>query len=426
MRMSIDTRAVEQDEMVYSPLAILNIFNNALSISETRRLIRVRGVYVQKNGQEYNNAYYDSLRDESSDGTITLIVPSLIRSQLETNKTITFNGYITRRVVASMGKIDLLITITDLVEQVQNKYSELEIRAVEVLQKKVSAGYRDVGSFIKSKIINEARLKVVIVMGKTGIIDHDIKDQMRESIAEYDCVYERVSLTNEKEIVSAISKFNTADTDILVIARGGGDNIEIFDRPSIAEACIGITPYFLTAIGHKENVSLTQKVADKAFITPSDLGRFFHDVFVQTREELEHSKSKLIDAVTKQLTAAYDGQIKNLKDQVAMVEAQKKKNMDDAEKVSSERIAGLTKQIELLSSNHETQLRQLSAAQADSISSINSQLQSLRQENKSKDDLIAAYKRQQQVPQAKGPSYAWIAIVAAIIGLLLGLFLSKH
>ena len=33
------------------------------------------------------------------------------------------------------------------------------------------------------------------------------------------------------------------------------------------------------AIGHKENIPLLQKVADKAFITPTALGQYLNDIY---------------------------------------------------------------------------------------------------------------------------------------------------
>jgi exonuclease VII large subunit len=47
--------------------------------------------------------------------------------------------------------------------------------------------------------------------------------------------------------------------DVLVISRGGGDNLEIFENPAIAEVSLSLRCIFLTAIGHKENIPLLKK-----------------------------------------------------------------------------------------------------------------------------------------------------------------------
>ncbi len=63
--------------------------------------------------------------------------------------------------------------------------------------------------------------------------------------------------------------------DILAIARGGGDNLEIFDKPEIAEVALGLDSYFVTAIGHAQDVPLLEKIADKTFITPTAFAQYF-------------------------------------------------------------------------------------------------------------------------------------------------------
>jgi exodeoxyribonuclease VII large subunit len=55
-------------------------------------------------------------------------VPPLIRNELQINKTITVNGFITRRIVNTSGTIQIQLTVTDLVEQTLNKYSDDEIK----------------------------------------------------------------------------------------------------------------------------------------------------------------------------------------------------------------------------------------------------------------------------------------------------------
>ncbi len=70
--------------------------------------------------------------------------------------------------------------------------------------------------------------------------------------------------------------------------------------------------FFVTAIGHKEDISLLQKVADKAFITPTALGQHLRELYNNTIEELQNSKAHLVKQVTVQLETNYKKQIENL------------------------------------------------------------------------------------------------------------------
>ena len=90
----------------------------------------------------------------------------------------------------------------------------------------------------------------------------------------------------------------------------------IFNRTTLAEAALELRGYFVTAIGHKEDVSLLQKIADKHFITPTGLGQYSQELYTHTVEELQNSKAKLIADVTTQLKGSYEGQLQNLNEKL--------------------------------------------------------------------------------------------------------------
>lgn len=323
--------------LTYSPAAVLNLFNNALTVSQSKKLIQVKGIFQQGKGNLYNGSYYDSIRDEASDAQITVIVPALIRNELQPNKTVTVNGFISKRVVNNASRIDIQFTITDLVAQAQNKYSDEELKRITVQQAKAASGYRDVHTYIKNKIINEQPFRIAVIIGKTGIIDSDIKHQLRESIAFYDLNFQRISLSSETEIIQTLTALDNKGYDLIAISRGGGENLDIFNKAAIAEAAIRLNALLLTAIGHKEDNTLLQRIADKAFITPTAFGQYLNETYNETVAELQQSRARLVDSVKKQLVAGYDKEISNLKTQLQYVEALKNQSVADLEKVQQER-----------------------------------------------------------------------------------------
>src|SRR5450631_591982 len=117
----------------------------------------------------------NQLKDETTDAMLTLIVPALLKPSLVPGKTIEFQGYITKRVVPGGGRIEIHANIMELLAQTQNKYSEKEIRSLAIQQEKAPRGYRDVDGFIKARIVRQERVSVTILVGKTAIIDQDIK-----------------------------------------------------------------------------------------------------------------------------------------------------------------------------------------------------------------------------------------------------------
>jgi exodeoxyribonuclease VII large subunit len=387
--------------ITYSPAAVLNLFNNSISISQTTRIVQLKGIYVQGKGTQYSGYFYDTFRDEASDAAITILIPPLIRNELQPNKTVTVNGFVTRRVINTSGSIQIQLTVTDLVEQTQNKYNDEDLKKIELMQLKAISGYRDVYSWLKERIINEEAFKIGIIIGKSGIIDNDIKHQMRESIGFYDITFHRVNLSSEEDILITLDKLNNENYGLIAISRGGGDNLDIFNRFVLAEKAVSLNSLFVTAIGHKDDVTLLQKVADKSFITPSELGQFLNDVYNHTVEELENSKARLIESVKLQLSANYQKEIDNLNEKLKANEELRIRTTKDLELVYKEKI-------ELFNG----QLAGEQKLQAERIGILNEQIRN--------------YKEQLSNTEVKTGINWIIAIVAIIIGLVIGYLVKAH
>ena len=162
---------------------------------------------------------------------------------------------------------------------------------------------------------------MVILVGKTAIVDSDIRHALEGSVGFYQVRFERIGMTSEGEILEALRRFDDVSADrVLVLSRGGGDRMEVFDSPALAEYCLGLEPLFVTAIGHKEDSSLLQRIADKAFITPTALGQYLNTLYNDTIAELEGSKAKLVAVITEQLKANYAKQVENLEAKVKQLE----------------------------------------------------------------------------------------------------------
>jgi exodeoxyribonuclease VII large subunit len=326
----------------YSPSALLQLFNTALSPTPTKNMIVLKGIYQPGRGANYNGFFYDQLKDEATDALLTLIVPALLRPSLTPGKTIEFHGYITKRVVPGGGRIEIHANIMELLAVTQNKYSEKEIRSLAIQQEKAARGYRDVDGFIKSRIVRQERVSVTILVGKTAIIDQDIRHAMEEAIGFYDVRFERISLSSEAEILEALERYNDSSlNDLLVLSRGGGENMEVFESPAVADACVDLLPLLVTAIGHKENVSLVQRVADKALITPTALGQWLREIYNDTMAEMENSKAKLVETITVSLKANYEKQVQNLQDRIRSIEELGGKSREVAER----EVVGLKEQL---------------------------------------------------------------------------------
>lgn len=300
----------QSPELIYSPSAIVNLVNNQIVIPQDKSLLRIRGIFSMGSNTNYGWHYRDNLRDETTDTTITLVVPGLLRNELANNQTIDFYGYITHR-VEKTGKISILVNISDLIGQTENKISDDDIKTFEVLQKKAKLWYRDVDSYIKKSIYEGKTLNIIILIGKNAIVDNDIKHQLQEGISFYNIEFVRANFSSVEKIITKLQDYE-AQADIIVLSRWGWEGVDIFSKPDLAQACLELKPYLLSAIGHKDDESLIDKIADKSFSTPTALGQYLNDIYNSTIEEFTESKAKM----AKELEGIFKKQIEGLTLQV--------------------------------------------------------------------------------------------------------------
>ncbi|MEP6514304.1 MAG: hypothetical protein ABJA79_10560 [Parafilimonas sp.] len=139
----------------------------------------------------------------SSDACMTLLIPGIIRNQLTPLQIIECSAYLTKRVQLSGGRIDLQLNIVELLAKASSSFTDAQLKSFEILQRKAEVGHKDVDGFIKTKIINAEPISIVILIGKAGIIDSDIKHELKEAIAFYKINFVRINLTSEKQIIEA-------------------------------------------------------------------------------------------------------------------------------------------------------------------------------------------------------------------------------
>jgi len=293
----------------YTPQALLNAVGNSLQSPLFNEVFRIKGIYKYGKGVNYNGVYYDILRDEQSDSNMTLVTPERMRTALRDGQLIEASAFLSRRLQTATSRIDLLLTLNELFSRKASMVSEEETRALALLRRKAAIGYRDADSFIRHRLFGQQPIRITILVGTTAIVDQDIKHQVKEAAVAYRMEYVRINLAQPAEIDRAMKRHN--DTDILVIARGGGENLRVFDLPELAETALEIRPIFITAIGHSTDEPLLQKVADKSFITPTALGQYLRDIYDRAMDEFNDSKAKLIGDLTKQIDLNYQTRLQD-------------------------------------------------------------------------------------------------------------------
>jgi len=183
-------------------------------------------------------------------------------------------------------------------------------QALELIQSKAHAGYKDLEGAIKRKLYVQQPVKITTLIGQSAIIDKDIMHQLRDAAPAYHIDFIRINLSQPTEIMTRLREYDRGEK--LILSRGGGEHIQLFNNIDIAKVAFGLRSIFVTAIGHSDDESLLQKVADKAFITPTSLGQYLYDTYVNSLEETSKSKARLITDITRQVELNVQHKINDL------------------------------------------------------------------------------------------------------------------
>jgi hypothetical protein len=293
------TRNTKDNQLPYSPAALLSALGNSLTSPMLNQLFHVKGIYRPGKGVNYNGYYYDILKDEHGDTNITLILPIALRHKVKEGQLIEATAFFNKRQQPATARIDLTLTVTELLSRHEKIVDDKEQEALELIQRKAHAGYKDLTAAIKRKLYMQQPVHITILIGQSAIIDKDITHQLRDAAPAYQVDFVRINLSQPAEIITRLREYDRGE--ILILSRGGGENIQLFNNIDIAKTALGLKSVFVTAIGHHDDEPLLQKVADKAFITPTSLGQFLYDTYIATLEENSTSRARLISEITRQV-----------------------------------------------------------------------------------------------------------------------------
>lgn len=382
---SIEPRTFEST--FYSPSAIVAIFNAATITKEEKKVIQVKGIFKKSGNANYSGFYYNTLKDEAADYSITLVTPVLLHNKLDDNKTIDCNGFISRR-LDKYGRIEIRIHLVELLAERANRFSDEETKKILLINKKIELGFKDLDAHIKSRIFNNETITIKVVMGKSGIIDSDIKKGMQSSSSLFNIEYHRVSLSAPNDIVAMIKSLDTPQTDLICVARGGGEHLETFEDFDICQVILECKTIIASAIGHAENVTLFEKLSDKKFITPTQFGNYLKEIYDHTIEELQRSKAKLVQDVTQQLSANFKKQVDNLNEQLKLSKQLHEKTKEDLNKTYAEKLDAANVQLKNFQALASKTANDKASIYQREAESLKTQVNSLSRQLSVQDDLL--------------------------------------
>ncbi|NQV17769.1 MAG: hypothetical protein HQ534_04420 [Armatimonadetes bacterium] len=269
---------MKNQKEIYTPSSLLAIFRNAINVREEKKLIYIEGFYHKTGSKNYNGFYYDKISD-STNQFLTVKVTNEVRESLDDGDVYSFFGHIERRIKPN-GTIDITFvsSINQIPELIKKSVMDNIKRESELIKEKSQKPYFNIDHYIKSKLKKNIHPTISLISGLSSSVLPDFFNALGDQKEKFDFDKPQINLTSKDAIINALSDITLNSSDIVVFIRGGGEGLEIFNDYHIVKKAMNIDPYIISAIGHAENSTLFDSVADKKFDTPTAFGNYLYEI----------------------------------------------------------------------------------------------------------------------------------------------------
>lgn len=145
--------------------------------------------------------------------------------------------------------------------------------------------------------------KIAIVTSLTGAAIRDILKVINKRFAKVEILIYPVKVQGDGaalEISQAINNLNTIpDIDVMIVGRGGGslEDLWAFNEEVVARSIYASKIPVISAVGHEIDVTISDLVADKRALTPTEAGELVVPRYDQLKDSLEKIKARLVQSL---------------------------------------------------------------------------------------------------------------------------------
>lgn len=127
-----------------------------------------------------------------------------------------------------------------------------------------------------SKYLSPVPLRICLVTSENSEGHKDFVGQLDRSAFAFDVQLRHSQVqgpTAVRQLTDAITNVTEGECDLICVVRGGGGELDAFDKEPIARAIANAPCPVWTGIGHTGDRSIADEVAAVAYITPTECGQ---------------------------------------------------------------------------------------------------------------------------------------------------------
>lgn len=255
----------------HTPVTLMQLIIEAFRLPPASGGLRLQGIYQDRNKRCYQGYYYDRLQDVQTSQLVTLRVPERIKQTLVSGQQYVFKGTL-QTSFRPDGVVEPVFLIHELVASVALPSESFDVD--RLFARKLEFPAKDVDELLLNKLCQKQPPHLAIIYGVTSIVSQDVLTALGEAYTRYSFTEKRINTLSEEEIRATLHALDAEGYDAIALVRGGGPGQEVFDHPRVAEVALELRTPLITAIGHAEEITLTERLADKYLTTPTAFGTY--------------------------------------------------------------------------------------------------------------------------------------------------------
>ncbi len=248
---------------------LLSVYRNSLHSSCNGQKFKISGHYMDsKRGK--GGYYYDKLKDADSQEFITLFLTEKQKRILTNGEYYDFIGRVEITKTIWNSSLNILF-VPDTFEKSKEEIQLIPESKYNLIRERYDRGLVNVEALFLDQIYRREQPKLLFLTGETSIIVNDFYNQLEDK-DYYDIALKRINLSSKTPYFELLDAIEEEEYNAIAIVRGGGSGLEIFNEEDLCKKFLETNIPIITAIGHQEDQTLLEKVADIGYATPSTFG----------------------------------------------------------------------------------------------------------------------------------------------------------
>ena len=282
----------ELQEVVTPEFVITSSLNELKGLPQTRRLVKVKGKLTNKTNRGTTGR--GCLIGANPDMSLNLFFSIKEGNMVLFNELLPDTYYILNGYISFYHKNDsFYVQLIPISVDTDSYMSGIDgIRTVsqysmlkEWLCDKRQNGRNDITRVVFDCLSKPKGCIVLLVRPKTNTARTDIISALGESEKFFHINDAECNFTNPEDIAMKIKVGSDMNVDLVILARGGGENLDIVDSTQVLEALHDLKKPLITGLGHANDHLLAELFADEICNTPTAVGTFLRDTYIRAKEK---------------------------------------------------------------------------------------------------------------------------------------------